>query len=59
MLLEGYRERLDFCETADAIEEAAKVPLRTEAGRALALPRIAAKNEFSKRLREEYQEFAP
>ena len=37
MLLDGYRERLDFGETADAIDEAAKAPLRTEAGRALAV----------------------
>lgn len=59
MLLDGYRERLDFGETADAIDEAAKVPLRTEAGRALALPRIAAMKDFSRRLREEYREFAP
>lgn len=59
MLLDGYRERLDFGETADAIDEAAKSPLRTEAGRALAAPRIAAMKEFSQRLREEYREFAP
>lgn len=59
MLLEGYRERLDFGETADAIDEAAKVPLRTEAGRALAVPRIAAMKDFSRRLREEYREFGP
>ena len=38
MLLEGYRERLDFGETADAIDEAAKVPLRTEAGRRSRFP---------------------
>jgi hypothetical protein len=59
MLLDGYRERLDFGETADAIDEAAKASLRTEAGRALAAPRIAAMKEFSSRLREEYREFAP
>ena len=59
MLLDGYRERLDFGETADAIDEAAKVSLRTEAGRSLAEPRIAAMKEFSRRLREEYREFAP
>ena len=59
MLLEGYRERLDFGETADAIDEAAKVPLRTEAGRALAAPRVAAMKDFSRRLREEYREFVP
>ena len=59
MLLDGYRERRDFGETADAIDEAAKVPLRTEAGRALAAPRVAAMKDFSRRLREEYREFAP
>jgi hypothetical protein len=59
MLLDGYRERLDFGETADAIDEASNVPLRTDAGRSLAAPRIAAMKEFSQRLREEYREFAP
>jgi hypothetical protein len=58
-LLEGYRERMDFSEMADAIDEAAATPLRTPEGRALASPRIAAMNEFSKRLREEFREFSP
>jgi hypothetical protein len=58
-LLEGYRERMDFDEIADAIEEAAGRPLRTAEGRALAEPRIAAMRSFSKRLREEVAEFAP
>jgi hypothetical protein len=57
-LLEGYRERMDFGEIADAIDEATAPPLRTAQGRALAEPRIAAMKEFSKRLREEYQEFS-
>lgn len=57
-LLEGYRERMDFAEMADAIEEATAAPLLTDAGRALASPRIAAMKEFSRRLRDEYREFA-
>ena len=57
-LVEGYRERMDFGEMADAIDEAAAAPLRTEAGRALAAPRIAAMKEFAERLRREYREFA-
>ena len=58
-LVEGYRERMDFTEMADSIDEAAAAPLRTEAGRALAAPRIAAMREFAGRLREEYREFSP
>jgi hypothetical protein len=57
-LVEGYRERMDFGEIADAIDEATAAPLKTAEGRALALPRIAAMKEFSKRLRDEYAEFA-
>jgi hypothetical protein len=57
-LVEGYRERMDFSEMADAIDEAAASPLRTEAGRALAAPRIAAMKDFAERLRREYREFA-
>jgi hypothetical protein len=57
-LVEGYRERMDFTEIAEAIERAAGIPLRTEAGRALAEARIAAMREFARRLREEYREFA-
>lgn len=57
-LVEGYRERMDFGEMADAIDEAAAAPLRTETGRALAAPRIAAMKEFAERLRREYREFA-
>ena len=33
-LLEGYRERLDFLEIAESIEESGQAPLATEAGRA-------------------------
>jgi hypothetical protein len=57
-LLEGYRERMEFPEIADSIDEAAAAPLATEEGRVLAQPRIAAMNEFSRRLREEYREFS-
>jgi len=57
-LLEGYREQMDFAEIADAIDEAAASPLRTDAGRTLAQPRIAAMKEFSQRLREEHREFS-
>jgi hypothetical protein len=57
-LVEGYRERMDFSEMADSIDEAAEFPLRTEAGRALAAPRVAAMKEFAERLRREYREFA-
>ena len=57
-LLEGYRERMEFPEIADAIDEAAAAPLATDAGRALAGPRIAAMREFSRRLRDEYREFS-
>ena len=57
-LLEGYRERLDFTEIADTIDEASAANLQTDEGRALAAPRIAAMKEFSKRLRAEYQEFS-
>ena len=58
-LVEGYRERMDFTEMADSIDEASVAPLRTEAGRALAGPRIAAMREFARRLRDEYREFSP
>ena len=58
-LLEGYRERLDFLEIAESIEESGRAPLLTEAGRALAGPRIEAMQQFARRLREEYEEFSP
>jgi hypothetical protein len=56
-LLEGYRERLDFAEMADTIEEAARRPLQTAAGEALAARRRQTMLEFAKRLREECEEF--
>jgi hypothetical protein len=58
-LLEGYRERMDFGEIADSIDEAAAEPLATPEGRVLAAPRIEAMRAFSKRLRDEYREFSP
>jgi hypothetical protein len=56
-LIEGYRERQDFLEMADAIEEAARKPLRTESGRALAEPRRETMRQFAATLREEYRDF--
>ena len=58
-LLEGYRERLDFAEIAQSIEDSGQEPLSTAVGRALAGPRIEAMREFARRLREEYEEFSP
>lgn len=58
-LVEGYRERMNFLEIADLIQEAARAPLRTEAGSRLAEKRRGAMLEFAKRLRDEYEEFAP
>lgn len=57
-LADGYRERLEIPEMADAIEEAARVPLATEEGRALADGRRALMLEFAARLRREHAEFA-
>ncbi len=57
-LVEGYRERMDFPEMAEAVEEAARAPLRTEAGRRLAEPRRQTMLEFARKLREEYMEFS-
>ena len=57
-LVEGYRERMEFGEIADAIEEATVPPLKTAEGRALAETRIAAMKEFARRLRAEYAEFS-
>jgi hypothetical protein len=56
-LVEGYRERLNFSETADAIEEAARAALTTARGRELAKPRLRTMMEFARRLREEVAEF--
>lgn len=55
-LVEEYRERSDIPETADAIDDAAKVELKTERGRQLAEPRKAAMRQFAARLREEHLE---
>lgn len=56
-LADAYRERLDILEMADAIEEAARAPLRTESGRRLAEPRRALMRDFAARLRSEHAEF--
>ena len=55
-LTEGYRERLDIPEMADAIEEAARAPLSTDEGRALAEERRTLMLEFAERLRKEHAE---
>jgi len=55
-LLEGRREGLDFLETATVIEEAARAPLRTEAGGALARDRRRIMLEFARKLIEEETE---
>jgi hypothetical protein len=55
-LLEGRREGLDLLETAAAIEDAARAPLRTEAGEALARERRRIMLEFARRLAEEENE---
>lgn len=55
-LVEEYRERSDIPETADAIEEAAGVELKTERGKELAEPRKAAMRQFASRLRAEFLE---
>jgi hypothetical protein len=55
-LLEGRREGLDFLETAAAIEEAARAPLRTEAGGALARGRRRIMLDFARQLIEEETE---
>jgi hypothetical protein len=57
-LAEGYRERRDIAEMADAIEAAARVPLRTAGGRRLAGERRALMLEFAGRLRAEFAEFS-
>jgi len=55
---QGYRERLTFEEMADRIEEAARPPLRTPAGEALAAERRAAMRAFARKLRAESLEFS-
>lgn len=54
---EARRERADFPEIARSIEEAAAVPLRTDAAEALARPRRAAMLAFARSLRGEHEEF--
>jgi hypothetical protein len=56
-LLDGYRERLELLEMADAIEREADRDLRTAPGESLAQPRRQTMREFARRLREEYAEF--
>jgi hypothetical protein len=56
-LTEGYRERLEIPEMADAIEEAARAPLATDEGRALAEGRRKLMLEFAETLRKEHAEF--
>ena len=57
LVSEGYRERSDFLEIAGSIEEAAAIPLRTEAGERLAAPRRATMLAFARDLRAEHAEF--
>jgi hypothetical protein len=56
-LTDGYRERMEIPEMADAIEEAARAPMATESGRALAEERRVLMLEFAARLRAEHAEF--
>ena len=55
-LQDGRREGASFLETAASIEEAARAPLRTEAGEALAHGRRQLMREFARRLAEEEAE---
>lgn len=57
LLLEGYRERRDLLEMAEAIEQAAGRALLTSAGETLAEPRRRTMREFARRAREEHEEF--
>jgi len=56
-LQDGRREGLSFPEMAAAIKEAARAPLRTEAGEALARDRRQIMLDFARRLAEEEDEF--
>ena len=56
-LTEGYRERLEIPEMAEAIEEDARSPLASDEVRALAELRRALMLEFAARLRREHAEF--
>jgi hypothetical protein len=58
-LADAYRERLSILEMADAIEQAAAAPLRTDRGKRLGEGRRALMREFARGLRQEYSEFAP
>ena len=58
LLLEGRREGLGLSEMASRIEEAARTPLKTQVGEALALERRQVMLEFARRLREEESEFS-
>ena len=57
-LADAYRERLSILEMAEAIEAAAGVPFRTEAGRRLGGARREVMLAFSRQLRAEHAEFA-
>lgn len=56
---EGRREGQSFLEVAAAIEEAARLPLRTEKGEALAAERRRTMLDFARRLAREEEEFGP
>ena len=56
---EGRREGQSFLEVAAAIEEAARSPLRTERGEALAAERRRTMLDFARRLAREEEEFGP
>ena len=56
LLHDGRREGLSFLETAAGIEEAARAPLRTEAGEALARDRRQVMLDFARRLAHEETE---
>ncbi|HEY1252765.1 MAG TPA: hypothetical protein VGH97_16420 [Thermoanaerobaculia bacterium] len=56
-LTDAYRERMEIPEMADAIEEAARAPMATDAGRALAEARRSLMLDFASRLRQEHAEF--
>jgi hypothetical protein len=57
LAVSGARERLDLSEVAAEIEHDARDDFRTEAGRALARPRLEVMRAFARRLREEVEEF--
>ena len=56
---EGRREGQSFLEVAAAIEEAARSPLRTERGEALAAERRRTMLDFARGLAREEEEFGP